>query len=180
MCSNRHRSLFLILVTAALALVSGCANTPVTDVAAVGALPSDNDGGAIGVDRKTFSFGQTSVAIPPEVLTGITRGLVERGWRSTSPQTARYRVDVAYATRPSNVEVIGRCDGMKLCDADSLGSQKEGSRAVRHRFVHTLAIRFVDVKKREWAYKVICKTYDDDPDPDKAGALVVNKALGAF
>jgi hypothetical protein len=166
-----------------LTVLAGCASEPVINVTRFGIVPGDRSGmtTALNADSRSFALEQFPVTPPGDLVNDITHEMEVRGWSKAPLDSAHYRLTVTYATRPINVNVLGECGrGVDLCEVDKESEANRETVGGGHRYVHTLTIRLLDMRKGAWTYKVVCDAYNDDPDQTRVLAHLVKSAVGSF
>jgi hypothetical protein len=161
------KTLLSICVLPMLGVVAGCAGVT-TDVEATGGLPASA--------TVTYRFAPTPAqADAGEILPYpalLREGLAQRGFNAGEPDSARYLVSVAWATRPADVKLLAsECGG--ACPPPDVPVFPWFGRP----YVHTLTLRFFALPEGGEVYKVSAVKRDRNADSHEALPYLVAGAL---
>ncbi|WP_185218889.1 DUF4136 domain-containing protein [Paraburkholderia dinghuensis] len=153
-----------------LGALAGCAGVT-ADVNARGDLPEPAQG------TVNYRFAQSPVQVekgassPAESM--LRDGLAKRGFVEGKPDTARYLVSVAWATRPAGVTVAASGD----CAEGCAPAGQPLFPWFGHPYVHTLTLRFFALPQGTEAYRVSVEKRDRNGDAEQALPYLVAGAL---
>ncbi|WP_310630600.1 DUF4136 domain-containing protein [Paraburkholderia sp.] len=127
---------------------------------------------------KTASTPQTDAGATPSGETLLRAALAQRGFEEAgpvplgAPDTARYLVSAAWASRPADVTVAaGNCTG------GCVPTQAPSLPWFGHPYVHSLTLRFFTLADGHEAYKVSAVKRDRNADAQQALPYLVASAL---
>jgi hypothetical protein len=165
--------LMTICTLSTLGVLAGCAG-PSADVQASGGLSATGTAGSTYRLARTPAQADAGAPLPYDAL--LRAGLAQRGFQEVqqgAPETARYLVSAAWASRPADVTVATGASGA----AGSVPSEGPSLPWFGHRYVHTLTLRFFALPDGHEAYKVSAEKRDRNADAQQALPYLVAGAL---
>jgi hypothetical protein len=161
------KTLLSICLLPMLGVLAGCAGVT-ADVEATGGLPAAST--ANYRFAPTPAQAEAGEILPAEAL--LREGLAQRGFNAGAPESARYLVSVAWATRPADVKVLA-----SGCSANCAPAEAPSLPWFGRPYVHTLTLRFFALPDGSDVYTVSAVKRDRNADARAALPYLVAAAL---